>query len=516
MKLLNLILALLVSGLMALAVLEVGLRLIGMGPPTTLNRFDPATGWSNKRATAMWTNTPDRGKVHFSFNAHGLREGEDVTPEKPAGTTRIVVLGDSFTLGRYLAQDELFLDKLEGLYSAAGHQIQLVNTGSEGFATDQQVTWLLEHGDDWKPDVVLLMPYENDLYWCGQSTYTGINKPRFTPDGVREATKLDNTLDRGLIKDSAIGRKLFRRPGAPTFQPGSRSIPEEFGVVLDDMPAFMDDALARAEGAMKALVAKCADLGAELVVAPIPAETAIYPADKERLGKALGLGGLAWSGDNAVERVTQVSLAAGVPAERIVDMRPTFRAHDADGGALYYDKDWHLAPLGNTVLARFLGEELARLGLCPDVSATALPEEEPESAPGFAATWVSKWANWWMLVAGIWLFLSVVYAATYKEQEKPALAAVKIALLLGVVVSMIFAITVVPGWIGLAALVGILVFVAYKLGDRISTITELLKAFTLRGHWYLLPLVTILLTVGSLLVVAASSPLIAPFIYTLF
>ena len=37
-----------------------------------------------------------------------------------------------------------------------------------------------------------------------------------------------------------------------------------------------------------------------------------------------------------------------------------------------------------------------------------------------------------------------------------------------------------------------------------------------RGHWYLMPLVVILLTVGSLLVVAASSPLVAPFIYTLF
>jgi hypothetical protein len=45
---------------------------------------------------------------------------------------------------------------------------------------------------------------------------------------------------------------------------------------------------------------------------------------------------------------------------------------------------------------------------------------------------------------------------------------------------------------------------------------ELLKAFTLRGHWYLMPLVVILLTIGSLLVVAASSPLVAPFIYTLF
>ncbi|MEO6710106.1 MAG: DUF5989 family protein [Planctomycetota bacterium] len=38
----------------------------------------------------------------------------------------------------------------------------------------------------------------------------------------------------------------------------------------------------------------------------------------------------------------------------------------------------------------------------------------------------------------------------------------------------------------------------------------------MRGHWYLMPLLVVLLSIGSLLVVAASSPLIAPFIYTLF
>ncbi|MHC4895156.1 MAG: DUF5989 family protein, partial [Planctomycetota bacterium] len=64
--------------------------------------------------------------------------------------------------------------------------------------------------------------------------------------------------------------------------------------------------------------------------------------------------------------------------------------------------------------------------------------------------------------------------------------------------------------------VGILGFVAFKLGSRLGTITELIRAFILRGHWYLMPLVVVLLTIGSLLVVAASSPLVAPFIYTLF
>ena len=69
--------------------------------------------------------------------------------------------------------------------------------------------------------------------------------------------------------------------------------------------------------------------------------------------------------------------------------------------------------------------------------------------------------------------------------------------------------------LGFAAVL-VLGFVVWKLGRRVGTILELLQSFTLRGHWYLMPLVVVLLTIGSLLVVAASSPLIAPFIYTLF
>ena len=74
------------------------------------------------------------------------------------------------------------------------------------------------------------------------------------------------------------------------------------------------------------------------------------------------------------------------------------------------------------------------------------------------------------------------------------------------------------GWERFTAglVLGLLTFVLYKLGERLGTIAELVRAFTLRGHWYLLPLLSVLLTVGSLLVVAASSPLVAPFIYTLF
>ena len=129
MKLLNLVLAVLVSALIALAILEGGLRLIGMGPPTTLNAFDPDTGWRNKPGAELSTSTPDGATVQFSFNEYGLREGQDVRPEKPAGATRAVALGDSFTLGFTVEREDLFVDQLERWWQAEGRKVQVVDTG---------------------------------------------------------------------------------------------------------------------------------------------------------------------------------------------------------------------------------------------------------------------------------------------------------------------------------------------------------------------------------------------------
>ena len=128
-----------------------------------------------------------------------------------------------------------------------------------------------------------------------------------------------------------------------------------------------------------------------------------------------------------------------------------------------------------------------------------------------------------VLYGVLWLLLTALYYGHYKDEPKwqPPL---KVAAMLASVFTIIWGANKLTAmlppemarWAMLAAVVGILGFVLYKVGGRIATILELLKSFITRGHWYLMPLVVVLLTIGSLLVVAASSPLVAPFIYTLF
>jgi hypothetical protein len=130
---------------------------------------------------------------------------------------------------------------------------------------------------------------------------------------------------------------------------------------------------------------------------------------------------------------------------------------------------------------------------------------------------------WIKLYAALWVALTALYYGHYEDEPKwqpPLKVAAMLAAVFGIVLGGHRLLGLVPPQYArplvIVFVVGILTFVLYKVGRRAGTIFELLKAFVLRGHWYLMPLIVVLLTIGSLLVVAASSPLVAPFIYTLF
>ncbi|MCH2106273.1 MAG: DUF5989 family protein, partial [Planctomycetes bacterium] len=154
-------------------------------------------------------------------------------------------------------------------------------------------------------------------------------------------------------------------------------------------------------------------------------------------------------------------------------------------------------------------------GLTASTAAASRPALEPPRSE------LPPWLPWYL---GLALILGVMYASTYRGEEKPLPSLLKVAALLGTIFAIVIGgaalLDLMPagaaGWTLTALILGLIGFILYKIGPRIDTILELLVAFVRRGHWYLMPLVTILLTIGSLLFVAATSPLVAPFIYTLF
>jgi hypothetical protein len=550
MRALNVLLSIVVSVVLALVVFEVGLRLLGMGPQPTINRFDPDLGWSKTPSSRSERKTREFD-VTYEINSLGLRGDEMSSPRKPDGTYRVVMLGDSFVLGYTVDRRDLFVDQLERWWRAEGRKIDVINAGTEGYSTDQEVLWLALHGKEFQPDLVLLFPYDNDLYWNGQTAYLRFPKPRYLPSGLLEESKLADPGPRSKWESFAIGALASRfnaRQERWSPDDGLHKVDMESAAFFRDTPDFMRDANKRTDGALVALRKTCAGLGAELAIVPIPNKASIEPRAKTALEDAImgrswktsvrnsivnlvrkmkgeppipaieadpHIGIDAWSPDIPLKKFLSIAKREGITA---FDPRDALREAFAQGGEpLYYERDWHFNPAGNRAFARFVHDQIDAAHIIPPPFAAAHAAElpmppQPSRLPG------------WVVPYGVLLaILSVMYALTYRD-EPAWLAPLKV----GALLALVFAIAIggnrllgalppaMAAPIALVFVLAILGFVLFKLGRRLSTIAELFAAFVGRGHWYLMPLVVVLLSVGSLLVVAASSPLVAPFIYTLF
>ena len=128
--------------------------------------------------------------------------------------------------------------------------------------------------------------------------------------------------------------------------------------------------------------------------------------------------------------------------------------------------------------------------------------------------------TWAVVLGALWIALSLGFRFAYPD-EGLAAAFLKVGILLtfvsAVFVGIHFVTTAVPPMarflIFAAVLVGIATYAIYKTRSRFGTIRELFRALVDRGHWYLVPMLVVMLTISILLVVA-QNPIVAPFIYT--
>jgi lysophospholipase L1-like esterase len=99
--------------------------------------------------------------VQFDTNSKGLRDRE-FSYEKPPGKLRIMMLGDSFTVGWGAKFDETFSKRIERLYADRGIQAEVINTGVGNYNTIQEVEYYLTEGYKYNPDIVVLNFFVND------------------------------------------------------------------------------------------------------------------------------------------------------------------------------------------------------------------------------------------------------------------------------------------------------------------------------------------------------------------
>jgi lysophospholipase L1-like esterase len=95
----------------------------------------------------------------ITTNSNGWRDYE--YPQQH-DTYRIIVLGDSITLGWGVDFNQTFPKLLEKRLNAGQHTIDVINTGVGNYNTEMEVYSFLKKGTTYDPDMIILAYYIND------------------------------------------------------------------------------------------------------------------------------------------------------------------------------------------------------------------------------------------------------------------------------------------------------------------------------------------------------------------
>ncbi len=110
-------------------------------------------------------------RIVYRINSLGMR-GAEASLDKPADTFRILVLGDSVAFGWGLEEQDTLSSQLQQLLdsSGTGKHFEVWNAGVPGYATWQELSYLVEKGDALHPDLVLVPFLFNDVDGNNEAT----------------------------------------------------------------------------------------------------------------------------------------------------------------------------------------------------------------------------------------------------------------------------------------------------------------------------------------------------------
>ncbi len=186
----------LLSALFAIALVELALVLF-YPIPYSLERNmyfepDPHTGYRHRPlGEGFYPNG-----VEARANSLGFRDDE-VTLTKAEGVFRILSLGDSFTVGANVEQDQAYPQVLEGLLNSRsqnGKRIEVINAGVGGYDTFHYAQFVEHYAGQYDPDLILIG------FFVGNDTYSRFSSVAETRTAV---------LGRRVNRDAGKGLSLL-------------------------------------------------------------------------------------------------------------------------------------------------------------------------------------------------------------------------------------------------------------------------------------------------------------------
>jgi hypothetical protein len=163
LRALSLLVSLTLIAILAEVALRIGGYRHGRANLGAFTRYDPLLGWRIAPNTDTKIFESDYSTT-LQYGPKGLR-GKDRPYAKPAGVSRILMLGDSMVDGYSVPLENRVSEVLE---TRLGPGTEVVNLGVSGYSTDQEMLMLESEGWKYQPDLVALFLYYNDVWMNGQ------------------------------------------------------------------------------------------------------------------------------------------------------------------------------------------------------------------------------------------------------------------------------------------------------------------------------------------------------------
>jgi lysophospholipase L1-like esterase len=270
------------------------------------------------------TERPRPELVHrISINSLGFR-GDPLTFEKAPGQIRILCLGDSFTFGSFVNDEDTFPSLLGTALRRRGMPVEVINGGVGGTTIVDQAHFLSK-ALVLKPDLVLLTFSENDIDDLNKTVplHVSMAENRRWKSGIAGWIYLA-VRDTALFNFLLFAKARYADLGTPRALASGPS-----GVVVES-DALWQRYEAELEEVANAL--RSHSIGFVFVV---------FPSD-HRLGRTVELG-------NRLQRAAQLAERHGVP---VVDLLAPLQATGLSAKDLYLlPYDGHPSPRGYGVVA---------------------------------------------------------------------------------------------------------------------------------------------------------------------
>jgi lysophospholipase L1-like esterase len=316
--------------------------------PQTTHLHSPLLGWVLPPGSRSFVlDAP------VSVNSLGLRDDE-IPRKKPAGETRILCLGDSFTFALGIRFEDLYVQKLERRLAREGapRHFQVINAAVSGYNTRQELIYLLTDGLTLEPDLISVGFYWNDLVGNEEPLPDLASTPRLAEDGG-----LLETGDRKTTHAIPAGIRNRLRQSLVVYL-GTQSAksllallkPPTHGYVVTQAALLSGDEAAlgdywRATGERLGEIAELARrLGIPAILLAFPMEAHLRGSYEEMV---------------FAERLAELWAPTGFP---FLDLEPAYRAALDRGDNPFLPYDLHPSVLGMEIATDALYQEIRERG----------------------------------------------------------------------------------------------------------------------------------------------------------